>query len=598
MEFFRYVNVLRKHLRWIVLLTVIGGGAACGFSLRQHKVYKATATLLVNVASPTSLIPYLATSLSNNNGTPPLEQLANTYSVFLQSRSFDGQIVKALGLKTTPDEFAKHVSSALVPDTNYFTIGVTWGDPRQAAAIANSIARTFVQENTAAQAATGGNDAATQISQSLAYFRRKIQTLQRSYDQLTSNARANQARVDAVSNDLNTAEDTYYRLLGTAGATASGAATNAATLSDPATAPTIPISPKVTLNTLAGIVAGLVLGLLLAFVLDYLDYSLRTPEDMEALVGQTPLGIVATFGPAQGARRGLPFSRKGGHSATTKKTAAARAGNGASNGNGNGHGAATHPFDPALATLSVVNPKLITIAQPRASVSEAFRTLRTSLEFSSLDKPLKSLVVTSSLPSEGKSTVSANLAVAIAQTGKRVILVDADLRRPTVHKLFDVKPATGLTTILLNRENRERAIADALQPTMVPTLQVIASGPQPPNPAELLSSESMIALVRDLEGKADLVIFDTPPMGPLTDAVVLSTRVSGTLLVARAGSTRRTVISNSLAMLQKVGGNVVGTVLNMVDLKGISNYSYYSYYSNGYYGREEAVAASGGRAKN
>jgi len=406
MEFFRYVNVLRKHLGLIVLLTVIGGGAACGFSLRQHKVYKATATLLVNVASPTSLIPYLATSLSNNNGAPPLEQLANTYSVFLQSRSFDGQIVKALGLKTTPDEFAKHVSSALVPDTNYFTIGVTWGDPRQAAAIANSIERTFVQENTAAQAATGGNDAATQISQSLAYFRRKIQTLQRSYDRLTSNTRANQARVDAVSNELNTAEDTYYRLLGTAGATASGAATNAATLSDPATAPTVPISPKVTLNTLAGIVAGLVLGLLLAFVLDYLDYSLRTPEDMEALVGQTPLGIVATFGPAQGARRGLPFSRKGGHSATTKK-----AGNGASNGNGNGHGAATHPFDPALATLSVVNPKLITIAQPRASVSEAFRTLRTSLEFSSLDKPLKSLVITSSLPSEGKSTVSANLVV-------------------------------------------------------------------------------------------------------------------------------------------------------------------------------------------
>jgi len=596
MEFFRYVNVLRKHLRWIVLLTVIGGGAACGFSLRQHKVYKATATLLVNVASPTSLIPYLATSLSNNNGTPPLEQLANTYSVFLQSNSFDGQIVKELGLTTTPDEFAKHMSSALVPDTNYFTLSVTWGDPRQAASIANSIARTFVQENATAQTATEGNDAATQINQSLAYFRHKIQTLQRSYDRLTSNTRASQAQVDAVTNDLNTAQDTYYRLLGTAGTNASGAATNAATLSDPATAPTIPISPKVTLNTVAGIVAGLILGLLLAFVLDYLDYSLRTPEDMEALVGQTPLGIVATFGPAQGVRRGLPFSRKGGHTATTKKTGPARAGNGASNGNG--HGTATHPFDPALATLSVVNPKLITIAQPRASVSEAFRTLRTSLEFSSLDKPLKSLVITSSLPSEGKSTVSANLAVAIAQTGKRVILVDADLRRPTVHKLFDVKPATGLTTILLNRENRERAIADALQSTMVPTLQVIASGPQPPNPAELLSSESMIALVRELEGKADLVIFDTPPMGPLTDAVVLSTRVSGTLLVARAGSTRRTVISNSVAMLQKVGGNVVGTVLNMVDLKGISNYSYYSYYSNGYYGREEAVAGTAAGAKN
>jgi hypothetical protein len=141
--------------------------------------------------------------------------------------------------------------------------------------------------------------------------------------------------------------------------------------------------------------------------------------------------------------------------------------------------------------------------------------------------------------------------------------------------------------VLLNREDRLRALKEALQPTMVPYLWVLTSGPLPPNPAELLASESMIALLRDLEARVDLVIFDSPPLGPLTDAVVLSARVSGTLLVVRASSTRRTLVTNSINMIHKVNGTVLGTVLNMVDLKAIGNDSYYYYYQAGYYGQAE-----------
>src|SRR5207248_7308258 len=144
------------------------------------------------------------------------------------------------------------------------------------------------------------------------------------------------------------------------------------------------------------------------------------------------------------------------------------------------------------------------------------------------------------------------------------------------------------------REDRARALQKALQTTPVPNLRVLASGPLPPNPAELLASKSMTTVLRELEARADLVIFDTPPMGPLTDAVILSARASGTLMVVRAGSTRRAVITNSISALRKVGGNVVGTVLNRVDVKNASKYTYYYYYQTEYPSQEtaEATAAS------
>jgi len=585
MEFFRYLNVLKKSILLIVFMTVLGAGSAYIFSKRQHKVYSATATLSINAAAPASIIPFLANAVSGAGGVAPVEQLANSYSVFLKQRTFDQTVADKLHLGVAPEALAAHITSALIPSTNYFQISVTWGDPNQAATIANALADTFLQENKTQQAATQGAQTNSDLNQSLNYFHSQVLSLQRQYNALVRNPRSSLTQVTTLGDRLNTVSDEYYRLLGTAGANVpQTTATNTASVQDRAIASSLPISPKVTSNTIFGLLVGLFLGLGLAFLLDYLDYSLRTPEDVEQLVGQAPLGIVGMIGVDSPKRRGLPFGRK------TKPAPAAMT---VSASNGNGHGAAA----PATLTpLTVLNPQLVTLNHPKAPITEAFRTLRTNLDFSALDKSLKSLVITSSVPSEGKSTIAANLAVAEAQAGKRVILVDADLRRPSVGKIFGLKPATGFTTVLLNRENRARAIDEALQPTVVPNLLVMTSGPHPPNPAELLASHAATEVLRELEERADLVIFDTPPMGPLTDAVVLSARVDGTMIVMRAGSTRRTLVGNSVNTIKKVGGNVVGTVLNMVDLKGISSYSYYYYYSTEYYGQEEVSTSTSAKS--
>jgi capsular polysaccharide biosynthesis protein len=158
---------------------------------------------VINEASPTALIPYLATSLSNNNGVAPLQQLANTYSIFLQSRAFDEGVIRKLHLQTTPDVLSTHISSELVPNTNYFTVDVTWGDPVQAAALANGIARIFIRENAAAQATTQNSGPASELQQSLSYFRREITRLQQQRDKLLSKNYVDPAQVSKLNDTLN-----------------------------------------------------------------------------------------------------------------------------------------------------------------------------------------------------------------------------------------------------------------------------------------------------------------------------------------------------------------------------------------------------------
>lgn len=202
---------------------------------------------------------------------------------------------------------------------------------------------------------------------------------------------------------------------------------------------------------------------------------------------------------------------------------------------------------------------LITLTDPRSPVSEAYRTLRTNLEFFSLDEPIRTLVVTSPEPEEGKSTVLANLAVTLAQGGKRVILVDCDLRRPTQHTLFGLDNTTGLMTMMLD----EAAQSDPpLHETSVDGLQVLPAGPLPPNPAELLGSRRMKETMTILLEQADMLLFDAPPVLAVTDALVLAVQTDGVLLVVKAGSTRREHVQRAKERLERVNARIVGAVLN------------------------------------
>lgn len=215
---------------------------------------------------------------------------------------------------------------------------------------------------------------------------------------------------------------------------------------------------------------------------------------------------------------------------------------------------------------------LITISNPRSPISEAYRTLRTNLEFSSLDRPLRTMVVTSAGPEEGKSTTLANLAVTLAQAEKRVILVDCDLRRPSQHQIFDVENSVGLTTMVVDEEAFKNP---PLQETPVPTLKLLPSGPLPPNPSELLGSRRMGEIIATLREGADLVLFDAPPIIAVTDAAVLASKVDGVLLVINAGTTKRDHAQRAKALLEKVNARLVGAVLNNVRMD-ISLHRYYA----------------------
>ncbi len=215
---------------------------------------------------------------------------------------------------------------------------------------------------------------------------------------------------------------------------------------------------------------------------------------------------------------------------------------------------------------------LITITNPRSPISEAFRTLRTNLEFSSLDKAIRSMVVTSAAPEEGKSTTLANLAVTIAQSGKKVILVDCDLRRPSLNQIFNARGAPGFTDMM-----RDDALMSKppLQDTAVANLRLLASGTIPPNPSELLASRRMGEVIAALQALADMVLFDAPPVVAVTDAAVLANKVDAVLLVISAGKTKREHAKKAKALLEKVNAHLIGTVLNNV--KGETGlYQYYS----------------------
>lgn len=210
--------------------------------------------------------------------------------------------------------------------------------------------------------------------------------------------------------------------------------------------------------------------------------------------------------------------------------------------------------------------ELITVSEPRSPISEAYRALRTNLDFASLDQALKTLVVTSAGVGEGKSTTLANLAVVSAQAGRKVVLVDADLRRPTLHQIFGLSNEIGLTTAMRD----EAALASPpLQETGIKGLGVLTSGPLPPNPADLMGARRMEDVIGVLVEQADQVIFDTPPVVAVTDAAVLATKVDGVLLVISAGRTRREQARTAVQRLEQVNARLVGTVLTNLQMEAV-----------------------------
>jgi tyrosine-protein kinase Etk/Wzc len=306
------------------------------------------------------------------------------------------------------------------------------------------------------------------------------------------------------------------------------------TIVDPATLPGFAISPNRRRAATTAIIFGLLLGLGAAVLLDRLDTSIRSPDEIRERYDLTVLGMIPAI--------------------------------------------QAHDVNAGPQPVAEKN-RLVTHADPRSPVAESYRSLRTNLAFARAHQDLRTMVLTSPGPADGKSTTIANLAITFAQQGQRTLVVDADLRRAVLDKTFDVPRSPGLTDAIIGKVS----LADAVHETDIPNLFVLGSGEFPPNPSELLGSEGMRKLIAEARESFDAVLFDTPPLLAVTDAAVLSTRVDGTVLVVRMGKTAREAVRRALLTLRAVHPRILGAVLNDVDFRSGSYYGGYGYYYYAYH---------------
>jgi capsular exopolysaccharide synthesis family protein len=214
-------------------------------------------------------------------------------------------------------------------------------------------------------------------------------------------------------------------------------------------------------------------------------------------------------------------------------------------------------------------------ANPRSPITEAYRTIRTNIQFASVTNDIQVILTTSASPSEGKTATSTNLAVVYAQTGKKVLLIDADLRKPQIHQRFRISNLNGLSSVLI----KERTLQECVATASTPGLYLLPSGPIPPNPAEMLSSATFAALLKHCREMFDFIIIDTPPVLSVADALIVSSLVDGVVFVVDAKTTSRTVAKKAVQALEKVNAKILGVVLNRVQKKA-ADYYYYHYYSS------------------
>src|SRR5262245_50166340 len=336
--------------------------------------------------------------------------------------------------------------------------------------------------------------------------------------------------------------------------------------------PRVPVAPKRMQNILLSALLALIGGIGLVLFLDYLNNKLESVEDIDRYLRLPALGVIPALDQGGKARRLLT------------KTPGVQSLN--LNGETNGRSAGKQ-LAPATATAGA-GSVILTQIETNSSIAESYRQLRTALMLSSAGHAPRTLLITSSQPAEGKTTTSVNTAISLAQTGAAVLLIDADLRRPRVHKVFNLKNNAGLSNYL----SGECDLGALIQIAM-PNLYVLPVGPLPPNPAELLGSAKMKQVVETLSANFDYIVIDSPPVSSFADSLILSALVEGVIIVVKSGMTPREMAQRTKAHLQSVGAKILGVVMNQIKLQPHDYYYYSTYYSSHYYGERDGKEKSG-----
>ncbi|MBK7202915.1 polysaccharide biosynthesis tyrosine autokinase [Candidatus Amarolinea dominans] len=522
MELRQYANLALKWFWLVALCTLVAALTSFVVSRRTTPVYEAGSTLLVSQAnSPTSGLSYSDLLYS--------QQVARTYSQLLTEYPVREETARRLGLQDLDGlkRLGVKISASPVRDTQLIQLKVESYDPVLAREIANNLPLIFIEQTQTYQKGRYAQTRAdlqaerTKVETDIQQTQERINSLQ-GQQTLTDEQRLDLSRQQTMLRQFETTYASLLNSLEQLRLTEAQTVDNIA-VTTPALTPIAPIRPRTLTNTLLAAIVGAMLALGLAFLVEYLDDTIHDSEQVRDLLGLATLGAILRVRPRD---------------------------------------------NPEAA--------LVTLDKKHSPIAEGYRVLRTNIQFSGVDEPVRALLITSASPQEGKSTTTANLAVTLAQADQRVILVDTDLRRPTAHKLFNLSNNVGITSALMQRADEA---ADAvLQDTAVSGLRVLTSGPLPPNPSELLGSERMRHLVERLRSQCDVLIFDSPPVMAAADAAILSTLVDGTLLVIDADSTRRAEALRAQETLAKVGGRLLGVVLNKLGERSSGYYSYYYYY--------------------
>lgn len=514
MELRDYLAVLRRR-KWLIgaLVTVVVTSALV-LSFLQKPVYRATARLLI---APDR-------SVFGGDRTAVDPGFVDTQMQVIQSAPVRDVVRSTLGS-------APRVSTEAVGTTSVVEVSAESNKPQAAADIANAYVDAYLSFRR-----TQAGDALAAASKEL---QGKVDALQRQIDSLSGQLAAlppctvsppspSCIQRDSLQQDRDSVisqQVPFKQKLDQLQVDSSIGTTGAQAIT-PAAPPTDPVRPTPIRNGLLALGVGLVFGIGLALVFEHLDDSIKGQDDFERHAGDVPVLAPIPSVPGWKDREGT---------------------------------------------------RLVALHEPASPSAEAYRTLRTSIRFLAVDRPLRTIQVTSPRAGEGKTTTTANLAVVLARAGERVVVVSCDLRRPRLHEFFGLSNDVGFTSVLLG----EAPLSAALQRVNPDDdrLWLLASGPLPPNPSELLSSARASEVLTGLEGYADTVLIDCPPVLPVTDAAVLSAKVDGTLLVVAAGTTTTKQLSRTVEVLRQVGAPLVGAVLNNAPAETAYGYSY-GYYTS------------------
>lgn len=526
-----YAGVLRRRLAMIVVVVIACCAAALGLTLRQSPVYEASSQVLLQ-GSPSEQVLQ-----SGNQAVLGLYNGGQTEVQVMRSQSVVAAVAKELGHQP-------RVVITSIGTTNVVNVAARAGSPTAAATDANTYARVYA-ENRKKQLVDDLLAASTELQTRIAQLDTDLATLQQPLvaveNQIAATTRPDalaslqaqrnniEGQISARQSSITTRRTSYANQLDQLQLAVNLTVTGGAQVISSASEPSVPISPHPARTGAIALVIGVVLGVGLAFLFDQLDDRIRTKEHLEALSGLPTLGLVPD----------VPKWRR--------------------------------PDDPSV------------ILEPSTSspVAEAYRSLRTAIQFIGIESPAHVIQVTSATVADGKTTAVVELGMALAEAGKRVIIVDGDLRRPRIASIFRREDETGLTNVLL----RDGSLADAVaQVPGHPQLAVLPAGPVPPNPSEMLVLRRFADLIAALRAESDYVLIDTPPVLPVADALIVSAVSEATLLVVKAERSTEKDVRRAIELLRQVDAPLVGTVFN--DIRRQSGYgaSYgYAYrYSYGY----------------